>query len=147
MLIQGICNLLIANCEKTRPDTRHKSFAVFVSARQKKRLPTDQRTDGPTDGPTDRRTDGRTDGRTDTPSYRDERTHLKKVNHLPNIGPHKKILPKFLWSLKIQKRFPKFAKNEVLILEYFTSHWERKNCLALPNVPKVKERIEDLVPQ
>ena len=38
--------------KETRPDTRHKSFAVFVSARQKKRLrtdrPTDQRTDGPT---------------------------------------------------------------------------------------------------
>ena len=41
--------------------TRNKSFAVFVSARRKKKV-TDRRTDGPTDGPTD--------GRTDTPSYR-----------------------------------------------------------------------------
>ena len=34
-------------------------------------LRTDRRTDGPTDG--------RTDGRTDRPSYRDARTHLKRV--------------------------------------------------------------------
>ena len=41
----------------TRPDTRHKSFAVFVSALHKKSV---------TEGPTDKRTHGRTD----TPSYR-----------------------------------------------------------------------------
>ena len=35
--------------------------------------------DGRTDGPTDGQTDGQTDGRTDTPSYRDARTHLKKL--------------------------------------------------------------------
>ena len=37
----------------TRPDTRHKSFAVFVSARRQSGY---GRTDGPTDGPTDGRT-------------------------------------------------------------------------------------------
>ena len=40
---------------KTRPDTQHKSFAVFVSACQNKEV-----TDGPMDGPTDQRTDGPT---------------------------------------------------------------------------------------
>ena len=34
--------------------------------------------DGPTDGPTD----GRTDLRTDIPSYRDARTHLKRLHKI-----------------------------------------------------------------
>ena len=34
---------------------------------------------------TDRRTDGPTDGRTDTPSYRDARTHLKRMDKLENF--------------------------------------------------------------
>ena len=46
---------------ETRPDTRHKSFAVFVSARRQSGYGrTDRRTDGPTDRPTDRPTDGHT---------------------------------------------------------------------------------------
>ena len=40
---------------KTRPDTRHKLFAVFVSACQNKEV-----TDKPMDGLTDRWTDGPT---------------------------------------------------------------------------------------
>ena len=45
--------LIKQDTDKTRPDTGHKSFAVFVSARQKKVV-----------------TNPRTDGRMDTPSYR-----------------------------------------------------------------------------
>ena len=41
---------------KTRPDTQHKSFPVFVSACQNKEV-----ADGPMDGPTDQLTDGLTD--------------------------------------------------------------------------------------
>ena len=48
---------------KTRPDTRHKSFAVFVFCPPKKE-DTDPWTDVRTDGPTDVRTDGQTDGDT-----------------------------------------------------------------------------------
>ena len=46
------CSVSCIEKKKTRLNTWHKSFAVFVSARQKRKLPTD--------GPTDRRTNGRT---------------------------------------------------------------------------------------
>ena len=46
----------------TRPDTRHKSFAVFVSVRREKAFQTDGRTNQPTNGRMDGWTDGRTDG-------------------------------------------------------------------------------------
>ena len=36
---------------KIRPDTRHKLFAVFVSARREKAFQTDRRTDGQTNTP------------------------------------------------------------------------------------------------
>ena len=39
----------------------------------------DGRTDGPTDGRTNRRTDGWTDRPTGIRSYRDARTHLKRM--------------------------------------------------------------------
>ena len=56
--------------ESTSLYAQNKSFAVFVSARQKKRLWTDGPTDRLTDGPTDQRTDQRrTDG------WRDRWTH------------------------------------------------------------------------
>ena len=47
--------------KKTRPNTRHTSFAIFASARQKTRPIAISRvllanSDGPTDGPTDRPT-------------------------------------------------------------------------------------------
>jgi len=45
-----------ATKSRTSSYTRNKSFAVFVSARRKKRLRTDRRTDGRTDRRTDRRT-------------------------------------------------------------------------------------------
>ena len=50
------CWIIPVSTRLTSSYTRNKSFAVFVSARQKKRLRTDPRTDGPTD----RRTDGHT---------------------------------------------------------------------------------------
>jgi len=46
--------------QETRPDPRHTSFAVFVSARRKKRLGMDGWTDRPTDGLTDGPIDVRT---------------------------------------------------------------------------------------
>ena len=51
----------MATTATTRPDPRHKSFAVCVSARQEKALQTDRPTDRPTDGPTNQRTDQPTD--------------------------------------------------------------------------------------
>ena len=61
----------------TRPDTGHKLFAVFVSARQKKRL----------------RTDRRTDGRTDTPSYRVVCSRLKTgcLNYIHKFRPKEMV--------------------------------------------------------
>ena len=45
---------------KTRPDTRHKLFAVFVSARREKAFQTDRLTDRPTDRRTNQPMDGHT---------------------------------------------------------------------------------------
>ena len=45
---------------------------------RRSKITRDRRTDGRTDGPTD--------GRTDRPSYRDSRTHLKKIEDFPWVG-------------------------------------------------------------
>ena len=52
------------------PDDIHEEKPLFLQFK-KNALPTDRPTDGRTDRPTDRRTD--------RPSYRDARTHLKKI--------------------------------------------------------------------
>ena len=51
-------------------------------------------TDEPTDGRTDRQTDRWTDEQTDIPSYRDARTHLKKLKIDQFFGGNKVTMGK-----------------------------------------------------
>ena len=66
-------------------------FPLFFT----KASPMDRRTDQRTDGPTDGRIDGRMDGRTDRPSYKDARTHLKRLWDTQARKKKRKLVPSF----------------------------------------------------
>ena len=79
MLLMLFCSIL-ALISSRRLRIMFLVLFCFISVKIAEiQLVCDRRTDGPTDGRTDRRTDRRTDQRTDIPSYRDARTHLKKL--------------------------------------------------------------------
>ena len=82
----------------------------------------------PTDGPTDRPTDGRTDGRTDTPSYRDARTHLKRLllpSVCSSVRPSDRPSVCSSYSLSLRLSLPQSITNVFKLWDFWAELWQK----------------------
>ena len=90
-----------------------------------------------TDGRLDQRTDGRTNGRTDRPSFRDARTHIKRME------PENKHMKKRFRRTRIQMRFENQTKTECQTNSFKQTQRDNAGDRKIQTLTDMNEKMDE----